>query len=553
MAYTLYKSNGQKLVAVTDGSIDKTTTDLTFVGKNYAGYGEILNQNMVKLLENFSSNTQPTKPIVGQLWYDSSTKLLKIYNGTRFKGITNFDITTSARPSDNNKGDLWFNEFEQKLYFYNGDKFVLIGPYVSEFAGIGLVPSLAIDENDNEHYVMNFIIEDDTDRVVVASMSRDEFTPNQSDVLTADNFSRIKKGITLPGAHQSTGDSRSSDFYFWGTAAHSLRLGDYDATDYFRRSEFNAALVSGLHISNDYGLFIGSGNTFQLSCDTGNQEGKITVLTGNVISFNVQHSGETTKVFSIEDNVIVPNSTLGVDLGSSAHKFNKVWANTATFTTLSASTILGAVSGDITGDITGDVTGNLTGSVFSTDGTNTLIDATLNQIGYPSVAIYGSFSGNVTTALIQSKTDGSYSAPGKIRGAWSLEGSSTLKATYADLAEKYHADAVYEVGTVLVIGGDNEVTVSTTRGDKAVAGVVSTNPAYMMNSEAGPDETHPYIALKGRVPCKVVGPVKKGELLVTSAHPGYACSATPSDDSNAVLGKALEDFFGDFGVIEVKV
>ena len=117
MAYTLYKSNGQKLVAVTDGSIDKTTTDLTFVGKNYAGYGEILNQNMVKLLENFSNNTQPTKPIVGQLWYDSSEKLLKVYNGTRFKSITNFDITTSARPADNNKGDLWFNEFEQKLYF----------------------------------------------------------------------------------------------------------------------------------------------------------------------------------------------------------------------------------------------------------------------------------------------------------------------------------------------------------------------------------------------------------------------------------------------------
>jgi hypothetical protein len=125
-------------------------------------------------------------------------------------------------------------------------------------------------------------------------------------------------------------------------------------------------------------------------------------------------------------------------------------------------------------------------------------------------------------------------------------------ALYADLAERYEADAVYDPGTVLVVGGDNEVTVTAIYADTRVAGIVSKNPAYMMNSEAGTNETHPYIALKGRVSCKVIGPIKKGDLLVTSAHPGYACVGQ-NVFSGAVIGKALEDKSEGFGVIEVKV
>jgi len=127
------------------------------------------------------------------------------------------------------------------------------------------------------------------------------------------------------------------------------------------------------------------------------------------------------------------------------------------------------------------------------------------------------------------------------------------QARYADLAERYAADMPYEVGTVVVIGGAKEVTASEERASTAVAGIVSKNPAYMMNSDAGTDETHPYIALKGRVPCKIIGSIKKGDLLVTSARLGHACAKLPTDSSNAVIGKALEDFQGPVGVIEVLV
>ncbi len=130
--------------------------------------------------------------------------------------------------------------------------------------------------------------------------------------------------------------------------------------------------------------------------------------------------------------------------------------------------------------------------------------------------------------------------------------ATATSARYADLAERYEADAVYELGTVLIIGGDKEVTVTTTFADTRVVGIVSKNPAYMMNSAAGTDETHPYIALKGRVPCKVLGYIKKGDLIVTSSTPGYGIAAS-NVFGGAIIGKALGTQSEGFGVIEVLV
>ena len=131
--------------------------------------------------------------------------------------------------------------------------------------------------------------------------------------------------------------------------------------------------------------------------------------------------------------------------------------------------------------------------------------------------------------------------------------TTAARARFADLAERYAADAVYEEGTVLVIGGEKEVTTTAIKGNPTVVGIVSKNPAYMMNSEAGNDETHPYIALKGRVPCKVVGSIQRGDLLVTSEEFGYATAYSCDDHPSAVIGKALESHSEGFGVIEVFV
>jgi hypothetical protein len=131
--------------------------------------------------------------------------------------------------------------------------------------------------------------------------------------------------------------------------------------------------------------------------------------------------------------------------------------------------------------------------------------------------------------------------------------ANTNVATYADLAERYRADALYDEGTVLVVGGEYEVTICRTYQNESVAGVVSLYPAYAMNEDLGPTNLAPYIALKGRVPCKVKGPVKKGDLLVTSEFPGYAESKKSGDPYVGIIGKALQDFDGDYGKIEIMV
>jgi len=134
-----------------------------------------------------------------------------------------------------------------------------------------------------------------------------------------------------------------------------------------------------------------------------------------------------------------------------------------------------------------------------------------------------------------------------------FHGVATI-AQYADVAERYHADAEYYPGDVVVFGGDNEITMSTLYNDHRVAGVISGAPAYMMNSEAGPNETHPYVALTGRVPCKVRGTINKGDLLVTSDIPGVAIARNVTTPflPGTILGKALEEYDSEeVGMIEV--
>jgi hypothetical protein len=132
-----------------------------------------------------------------------------------------------------------------------------------------------------------------------------------------------------------------------------------------------------------------------------------------------------------------------------------------------------------------------------------------------------------------------------------LSGNAT-SANYADLAERYLADAAYEPGTVLVFGGVNEVTQCTVSGDRRVAGVVSTKPAHLMNAQLE-GETVIDLALTGRVPCKVIGTVKKGDMLVTSAVPGYAV-VDNDPKMGTVIGKAVgEKLSSDKGVVEVVV
>ena len=148
-----------------------------------------------------------------------------------------------------------------------------------------------------------------------------------------------------------------------------------------------------------------------------------------------------------------------------------------------------------------------------------------------------------------SLTTGSSTANGLITGNWTLSGGSRLTATYADLAEYYEGDQAYEPGTVLMFGGEKEVTLAENETFR-IAGVVSTNPAYLMNEGCAGNKVA--VALQGRCPVKVKGPTRKGDLMI-SAGDGFAKAAEIQPQVGTVLGKAVEDFHGEEGVIEIAI
>jgi hypothetical protein len=157
----------------------------------------------------------------------------------------------------------------------------------------------------------------------------------------------------------------------------------------------------------------------------------------------------------------------------------------------------------------------------------------------------------IGTVLTTSITTGADATAGTIQGTWTLTGTSKMQATYADLAEYYEADEEYEVGTVLVFGGEKEITTTNLYADRRVAGVVSATAAYLMNQDCPGIKTS--IALQGRVPVKVVGTVKKGDLLVTSEFPGYAV-VNNDPKTGTIIGKAISAKDStDKGTVEVSV
>jgi len=206
----------------------------------------------------------------------------------------------------------------------------------------------------------------------------------------------------------------------------------------------------------------------------------------------------------------LPAVTLTYDLGSSSLKFNNLWAGTVNATNVNATNITGATN------------------VFYTTQTN--LPAVNNTYNLGSA----SFLFNTVYAT-------------------TFNGTAT-QAQYADVAERYAADAVMEAGDVVTIGGEAEITKTTKDSDSFVFGVISDKPALQMNSKAGSDETHPYVALLGRTPCKVIGRCSKGDRLVSSSTPGVARAADGGEDPHAIIGRALASKqYDEVGLVEIVI
>jgi hypothetical protein len=221
----------------------------------------------------------------------------------------------------------------------------------------------------------------------------------------------------------------------------------------------------------------------------------------------------------------------------------------------------GVFVGDGSGLTNLNVSGNTISSgtskvdVISVNGNvNTVIANTIVQtVSSGQVAVTGNLTvgtGTITGGNIVNANGNGIGNIGSSSVYFNTVFAKATSAQYADLAEKYEADAEYAPGTVLAFGGDKEVTLSTEAGSTRVAGVVSTNPSYIMN--AGLTAEHvAMVALQGRVPCRVVGPVAKGDMMVAAGN--GAARVDNSARAGSIIGKALENFDGAEGTIEVVI
>jgi hypothetical protein len=410
MSYTINLTDGAVFATIADGTIN-TASSMTLVGKNYAGYGQFLDTNFIRLLESGSNTTAPGAPLEGQLWWDSGNALMKVYNGTTFKTISSATASATA-PTSNVTGDLWYDTVNAQLNVWTGTAFLLVGPQFTAGTGTtGAIVATILDNINVSHVVIQLFVENN----IVGIVSKDAtFTP----AVAIPGYTTVRPGITLSTLVGSQVP------LFQGTATNAQTLNTF-SSNAFMRTDSNTSTSGTLSVNNDSGLAVGDSSAFRVT------------VSGNDVTLRNQTSGG--------------NLFLGVN-----------------------------------------VAGNTT----------------------PTLTMFGS--------------------NGAISG-------NQINANYADVAERFEADQELSPGTVVELGGSAEITQVGDDLSEKVFGVISTRAAYLMNSSAGPDATHPPVAMTGRVPVKVVGSVARGDRLVSAGN-GYARSAQAGEATAFnVIGRALRD------------
>ena len=323
MPYTVNKTNpaASPNQYIVQDSILNTQTDLSFVGKGYAGYGEVIAENFLNLLENFSNTTAPTKPIKGQLWYDESSNRLKVYTGTSFQPSSGVSYT-SVTPGGLIAGDLWIDSNTQQLYFNNGANNVLVGPPATSEDGAqnGFIFETIADATDVNQNISSWY----NDGSRIAIISEDSFTPKIGII----GFSNITKGITLSTA--------IAGLKFAGTATDADKLGGISATD-FLKADIDETTTGTFSVVNDSGITVGIDSDLKLQVDGSGAVIQNFVTDGD-ITFKVNDGGiPGVSVITID------GSTSRVGIGTINPTTKLDVAGTVNATALTATEITGAL------------------------------------------------------------------------------------------------------------------------------------------------------------------------------------------------------------------
>ena len=592
MAYTITLTDGTVFATIADGTIN-TDSSMVLIGKNYAGYGDFLDENFIHLLENGSNTTAPGAPLTGQLWWDKTNSLLKVYNGSIFKTISAATASASA-PSSNVVGDLWYDTVNQQLKVWTGAAFLVVGPAFSSAQGTsGAIPETITDSVGATKFITSLYVNNNRVGIVFDGAS---FTPQAS---LASTFPTVFPGITLTTTNSAT---------FAGTANNASFLNSLTSSQ-FMRSDQNTSTTGVVRILNDSGLFVGTGNALSVT-ETGNDALVRSDISGGnlIIGANVGGTVFTVaRALGVNGTFAIANAaTVGTTLSATGSitggnlitgGFASATGNITGGNVISVAAVNGATvsaTANVTGGnlITGGLisaTGNissaaniagqffigngsqLTGLSAAVSVTKFSNGTTEGNIGTPggnanitvggisNVAVFTQtgpvFSvGNVTVAGIDKTGSNAVGNIGSSSNYFNRVFATATTALYADVAERFAADEYLEPGTVVELGGTAEITRAREALTDSVFGVISTRAAYLMNGGAGEDSTHPPVAMTGRVPVLVTGRIRKGDRLVTAGN-GVARAAQPGEATAFnVIGRSLVDKLdADPGSIEAIV
>ena len=534
MAYKINNTFGTLLVSLPDGTIDTAATDLTLFGKGYAGFGEKLNENFVKILENFNNTSSPANKIQGQLWFDQTNKQINVYTGAKWKPVGS---TTNSATSPTNavQGDLWFDTANTQLYVYTGSAWTLIGPTTVAGSGVTQVVTETVLDNSGVYRSILKLVTQDT---VVGVVSNLAFTPSSSETngaaLISAGFANVAQGVQL--------SSTVSNAKFRGTATDSDALGGVAVAN-FLRSDQNDSTTGHLEILNDNGLRIGAGSDIQMTMSGDNFTIANTTSDGD-ITFTVNDGGVTKNAIAITGST--GNVAMAGDLritGNLTIDGDTVTSNTSTLTVEDNIIELNRNVSSASG------MPNYSGIKVNRGETSSATEQDLYWVWDETFAddgtsIYGN-AGGAWTAFKSGGGQNELSAPTLVDVRANVVHATSTAAQYADLAERYESDCEVEVGDVVILGGHAEITKCVKELDDAVFGVVSESPAFLMNAQAGNNETHPMIALKGRVMVKIKGCGKAGDRIVSAGNGEAKVANIDECNHFNVLGRLIKTKYNE--------
>ena len=316
MAYTINQTDGTVVATITDGTINNSTS-LTLFGKSYSGFGEALNENLVKLLEHSSSTAAPTAPLKGEIWFDANTNQIKVYDGTDFKPTGGAKAQATA-PTSASAGDLWVDSDDDQLYLYTGSAWLLTGPVFSSGQTLSgwKVETLA---SAGGNKVVSSMYAGNTR---VAILSKETFTPS----VTQTGFASIKAGITLNstlgGVFEGT-TTAATALDVSGTVNTSSSV---IAGGNFLRADAADTTTGALTIDNDTGLIVGDAQELTISVSSNHvtvaqtsqdKNLSFTINDGGVTKTPLAFTGSTGAVAITGDVTITGNLNISGEYNSS--------------------------------------------------------------------------------------------------------------------------------------------------------------------------------------------------------------------------------------------